>query len=184
MLKSVSCSAFSRCLPWCRRHPTCPIKGTCCALCQQNPNRRCEIGNNFAPKQLEKQPLTASCGSSIQISLEHLESVYKGNEVLACSASSQPAQEPEGLCLEVRCQYDTPCVSTVHKMLKSMSCHRVSQLVCLRRRFALMFYSSSQYMAFIHVTHCFFMHVHCLLHDCLDVSPHSTKCGKLVAHTS
>lgn len=122
--------AFSRCLPWCRRHLTCPVRGTYCALCQQNPNRRCEIGNNFAPKQLEKQPLTASCGSSIQISLKHLESVYKGNEVLACSASSQTAQKPEGLCLEVRCQYqyDTPCISMVHRVLKSMSCHRVSLL--------------------------------------------------------
>lgn len=140
--------AFSRYLPWCCRHLTCPIRGTYCALCQQNPNRRCEIGNNFAPKQLEKQPLTASCGSSIQISHKHLESVYKGNEVLACSASSQPAQEPEGLCLEVRCQY-LPCVLKVYKVLKFMSCLKESVLVCTRRRFALMFFSSSQCMACI-----------------------------------
>ena len=84
------------------RHLTCPVNHTSCALCQQNPNRRCELGNNFAPKQLEKQPLITSCGSPINISLKNLVPAGKDSTAEVCSSSTSAALEPERLCLEVR----------------------------------------------------------------------------------
>ena len=71
-------------------------------MCQQNPNRRCQTGNNFASKQLEKQSLTTACGSSVRVSLKHLEAAWKGSGQEPSSCSSQSTlPDPEGLCLEV-----------------------------------------------------------------------------------
>ncbi|KAL0030750.1 hypothetical protein WJX77_004631 [Trebouxia sp. C0004] len=81
-------------------HLTCPLDNTVCALCQQNPNRRCEVGNNFALKQLEKQPLTAPCGSSINISFKTLAPDWKDSTAEAQSSSTASLPEPERLCLE------------------------------------------------------------------------------------
>ncbi|DBA71141.1 TPA: PSII 6.1 kDa protein, variant 3 [Trebouxia sp. C0005] len=81
-------------------HLTCPLNNTRCALCQQNPNRRCEVGNNFAPKQLEKQHLTASCGSPINLNLKNLVPAWKDS---TAEAQSSPTTSPPGterLCLE------------------------------------------------------------------------------------
>ncbi|DBB00136.1 TPA: PSII 6.1 kDa protein, variant 2 [Trebouxia sp. C0004] len=38
-----------------------------CALCCQNPNKRCPDSVNFASKYLEKNPLKSKCGASIKI---------------------------------------------------------------------------------------------------------------------
>jgi len=38
-----------------------------CALCCQNPNKRCPDSVNFASKYLEKNPLKSKCGASIRI---------------------------------------------------------------------------------------------------------------------
>jgi len=84
------------------RHLTCPLDNTSCALCQQNSNRRCEVGNNFAPKQLEKQPLTTSCGSPINIGLKNLAPAAKDSTAEAQSSCTTSPPEPERLCLEVR----------------------------------------------------------------------------------
>ena len=83
------------------RHLTCPVGNTSCPLCQQNPNRRCQLGNNFAAKQLEKQSLVSACGSSITISLKHSDRSWRGTAESCSSSSPAAVQDGSGICLEV-----------------------------------------------------------------------------------
>ncbi|KAL3143120.1 PSII 6.1 kDa protein [Trebouxia sp. C0009 RCD-2024] len=82
------------------RHLTCPAENTTCPLCQHNPNRRCQLADNFAPKQLEKQPLLSCCGSSVRIGLMHCNNLWQ-EPFESCSSSRQASvQECEEICLE------------------------------------------------------------------------------------
>lgn len=73
-----------------------------CSLCQHNPNRRCQLGNNFAAKQLEKQPLVSACGSSVRISIRQYDRAVQRIVGSCCSSNQAALQEDcDGLCLEV-----------------------------------------------------------------------------------
>lgn len=95
-----------------------------CSLCQHNPNRRCQLGNNFAAKQLEKQPLVSACGSSVRISIRQYDRAVQGI-VGSCSSSNQAAvQDCDGLCLEVN------IAAVMQAMLAILG--SLSVYVCLR----------------------------------------------------
>lgn len=125
------------------RHLTCPAENTSCPLCQHNPNRRCHLADNFAPKQLEKQPLLSCCGSSVRIGLTHCNNLWQG-PVESCSSSRQAAvQECDEICLEVcaySCHGPTCCLGgvaacTVCVTLEQMGDHRVAGSVRLEESF-------------------------------------------------